>query len=357
MKRIYKLLIVLLCSVAFVSCEDDDYIKIDTLNADGDEFFCNQKVKVWLCLNSSDLWHTDYEWTCDGGELTQPQGLNEMTWKAPATPGEYTITCTAKIGGESETRSRKMYVSSYYFEKFEKSAHSMTLQGSTTSSMKKEANGNQYMQIRVNSSAETRRYVQRSFGDNTLQTPFSTRMKVGFESNMPTTQKVAVGTKSNNAMLEYRWNMRADASNNGSYISAIGMSWFPTTPTDGYPTHETASGPREFNIQLNAQYIAANGVVTGYVAYLLLETMNTFKNGEYKNVSMSVDADENLIVCIDGVQIFSHDIVKSVRARHNCEGGMYINNWQFYFVNGDGGRNIPLMYLDDAYASTTEILK
>ena len=81
-----------------------------------------------MCVRSSDLWHTNYEWSCDAGSLTQPQGLNEMTWKAPSTPGTYTITCRASIGGESQVRSHKMYVSSYNFDKFEKTPHSLSLQ-------------------------------------------------------------------------------------------------------------------------------------------------------------------------------------------------------------------------------------
>ena len=119
MKYIYQFFIVLLCAFSFASCGDDDFIEIDSLSTDGDEFYCNQKVKVWMCVRSSDLWHTNYEWSCDAGSLTQPQGLNEMTWKAPSTPGTYTITCRASIGGESQVRSHKMYVSSYYFDKFE----------------------------------------------------------------------------------------------------------------------------------------------------------------------------------------------------------------------------------------------
>ena len=80
MKSLYRL-ILLLCFAPFLaSCGDDDFIEIDSLSADGDEFYCNQKVKVWMCVRSSDLWHTDYQWSCDGGTLTQPQGLNEMTW-------------------------------------------------------------------------------------------------------------------------------------------------------------------------------------------------------------------------------------------------------------------------------------
>lgn len=358
MKNIYNLLIVLFCSLFIISCSDDDFIEIDTLNADGNEFFCNQKVKVWLCLNSSDLWHTDYEWTCDGGDLTQPQGLNEMTWKAPSTPGEYTITCKAKIGGKSEVRSRKMYVSSYYFEKFEKSSHSLTLQSSNTNSMKKEANGNQYLQIRVNSSSEVIRYVRRAFGDEALSTPLSTRMKIGFESNMPNTQMIAVGTKTTESMLEYRWNLRSDATNNGAYINQIRLRWYPGNVIDGYPTNEgVIEGTEDYNIQLIVQHTAADGKKVTYNEYRHLNTMNIFKNKEYKNVSMSVDANENLVVYVDGVEALSSDIVKEARTTHACQGKMFVDNWEYYYLNGNGGTSIPLMYIDDAYASTTEILK
>ena len=358
MKYIYQLFIVLLCTFTIISCGDDDFIQIDTLNADGDEFFCNQKVKVWLCLNSSDLWHTDYQWTCDAGTLTQPQGLNEMTWKAPSIPGTYTITCKASIGGASEVRTRTMYVSSYYFEKFEKPAHSMTLQSNNTNSMKKEANGNQYLQIKVNSPAEVNRYVRRSFGDNTLYTPFSTRMKLGFESNMPSTQRIAVGTKSTEGMLEYRWNLKSDASNNGAYINQIRFRWYPGPVSDGYPTNaNVVEGTPDYNVQLIVQYTAADGKKTTYNEYRKLSTMNVFSNGNYKNVSMSVDENDNLFVHLDGTEALSSSILKNARTEKACEGRIAINNWEFYYLNGNAGANVPVMYLDDAYASTTEILK
>ena len=100
-------------AAGLTSCSDEsDSLTIDSLNTMGDEFYCNQKVKVWMCVNSSDLWHTTYTWSCDGGTLTQPQGLNEMTWKAPSVPGTYPIPCTAKVGNKAQTRSHQMYVSS-----------------------------------------------------------------------------------------------------------------------------------------------------------------------------------------------------------------------------------------------------
>lgn len=360
MKYLYTLFIAL-CMAGFASCGEDDYLEIDSLSADGDEFFCNQKVKVWMCVRSSDLWHTNYEWSCDGGTLTQPQGLNEMTWKAPNEPGTYTIKCAAKVGGKSQVRSRKMYVSSYYFEKFEKSAHSFSLQSGNTNALKKEKNGNQYLQIRVNSSSEVKRYIRRSFGDDGLHTPFSTRCKLGFEENVPGTQYVTVGNKKEPAMLEYRWNMRSDISNNNSYISQIRMLWYPSVPADGYPEIPeggvTVEGTADYNVQLIVQHTASTGKKTTYNEYRKLNTLNTFVAKEYKNVSMGVDENETFAAYVAGTEAFTSALVANARTAHACEGGMYINNWEIYYVNGNGGRNIPLVYIDDAYGSTVEMLK
>lgn len=374
MKYLYNLLIALFCSCAIVGCGDDDFLEIDSLSTDGDEFFCNQKVKVWMCVRSSDLWHTDYEWTCEGGTFTQPQGLNEMTWKAPSVPGTYTITCKATVGGVSQVRSHKMYVSSYYFEKFEKSSHSMSLQGNNTNSLKKESNGNQYLQIRVNSNSEVKRYIRRAFGDdNLVANPFSTRIKMGFESNVPNTQRVIVGNKNENAVLEYRWNLRADASNEGAYLNQIRMMWYPGTLKDGevYPDVPvvkvdengetqpvlTPEGTLQYNVQLVAQYTGADGKKTTKNEYHFLNTMNTFKAKEYKTVSMGLDQNKVLTAYIDGVETLRSNIVQELYTEKNCKGGIYVNNWEVYYINGNGGKNIPQMYFDDAYASNTEILK
>ena len=363
MKYIYQFFIVLLCAFSFASCGDDDFIEIDSLSTDGDEFYCNQKVKVWMCVRSSDLWHTNYEWSCDAGSLTQPQGLNEMTWKAPSTPGTYTITCRASIGGESQVRSHKMYVSSYYFDKFEKTPHSLSLQGSTTGTLKKESNGNQYLQAKVNSAAEVNRYLRRAFGDNTLYTPFSTRMKLGFDSNVPNMQEIVVGKKTGKATLEYRWNLRSDASNNGSYINQIRLIWYPGKLKSGevypaVPNEElTMEGTTDYNVQLIVQYTSAAGKKITYNEYHNLNTMNTFTTKLYQTVSMSVDENEAIIVHVAGQEVLKSNILKDARTENSCEGRMSINNWELYIPNGDGGKNIPLVYIDDAYASNTGILE
>ena len=256
-----------------------------------------------------------------------------------------------------------MYVSSYYFDKFEKTPHSLSLQGSTTGTLKKESNGNQYLQAKVNSAAEVTRYLRRAFGDNTLYTPFSTRMKLGFDSNVPTMQEIVVGKKTGKATLEYRWNLRSDASNNGSYINQIRLIWYPGKLKSGevypaVPNEElTMEGTTDYNVQLIVQYTSAAGKKTTYNEYHNLNTMNTFTTKLYQTVSMSVDENEAIIVHVAGQEVLKSNILKDARTENSCEGRMSINNWELYIPNGDGGKNIPLVYIDDAYASNTGILE
>ena len=58
----------------------------------------------------SDDTDVSYEWGCDGGSMTNPQGLFENVWKAPNEAGTYEIWCTVKCGGKKETRRSKMTV-------------------------------------------------------------------------------------------------------------------------------------------------------------------------------------------------------------------------------------------------------
>ena len=248
-----------------------------------------------------------------------------------------------------------MYVSSYYFDKFEKSPHSLTVQSSSTTALKKESNGTQYLQAKVNSSAEATRYVRRAFGDNTLQVPFSTRMKIGFESGIPTTSKIIVGSKSSDAMLEYRWNLRQDATNTGSWINQIRLRWYPAPITEEYPVVPneglTPEGTTDYNVQLIVQYTDAAGKKTTLNEYHKIHTFDTFVAKEYKTVSMGVDENYNLEAYVAGQLALQSDIVARAYAQGNCVGGLFINQWDFYYLNGNAGRNVPVMYIDDAYAS------
>lgn len=86
--------------------------------------------------------------------------------------------------------------------------------------------------------------------------------------------------------------------------------------------------------------------------------MNVFtKTKVFKNVSMAVDENEQLSVYIDGIEALSSNLVKQARMENACEGVISINNWELYIMNGDGGKKIPQIYIDDTEASTSEILK
>lgn len=371
MKYIYRLLFIFLCSCSLVGCDEGDFLEIESLSTDGDEFYCNQKVKVWMCVRSSDLWHTDYEWSCDGGTLTQPQGLNEMTWKAPSAPGTYTITCRATVGGETQVRSHKMNVTTYYFDKFEKTPYSLSLQDNkaVTATLKKESESNQYLQVKINSSGEVNRYVRRSFDDKTLYTPFSTRMKLGFESNVPDMDSITVGKKKGQPTLEYRWNMRSDASNNNAYVNQVRLSWYPGKLKNGfsYPKvvdtdglggiTETVEGTEDYNLRIMVEYIATDGKKSSYTEYHMMNTMNTFVPKLYQTVSMSVDENESILIYLAGEEVLKSNLLKNVRTLNACEGRISIDNWEIYLPNGNAGKNVPVIYVDDAYASNLEMLK
>lgn len=360
MKRLYQILFGVL-ALGLFGCSDDDSISIDSLSTDGDEFYCNQKVKVWMCVNSSDLWHTTYKWECDGGEFTQPQGLNEETWKAPNVPGTYTITCTATVGGKSQTRSHRMYVSSYFFEKFEKSSQSSFTLQNGKSSIIAESDGNHYLRTTVNSSTEPTRYIRRAFGDDMLVTPFSCRAKVGFVSNMPTTKSITVGKKTANAVMEYRVNMRSDVSNENNLINYVSLQWYPGKPKDGYPTltdGTTVEGTADWNVRLAVQHTAASGIKTTNTEYHNMNTMNVFANKSYHTVALGIDNSETVHVFVDGVEVLTSTLLHDTRTEMGCPGSMFINTWDIYQLNGNGGRNLPQFYLDDAYASNIdEMLK
>lgn len=364
MKGIDKFIFGLLFIFWLASCSDDSFIEIDSLSSDGNEFFCNQKVKVWMNVRSSDLWNTNYEWSADGGVLTQPQGLDEMTWKAPNVPGTYTIRCKVTVGDKTDVREKKMFVSSYFFEKFEKAPYAFSGQSSTTLSLKTEkVNGqtNGWLQANVNSSSEVNRYLNRSFGDPELATPFSIRAKLGFESNAPTLQTIKVGNKTGNTMLEFQLNCLKDPASETGFISRVSFSWYPTNVTPGFPEVPEGAvspdGSTTYNSRVSIQTRNVLGLTTTYDYYYTISKMSTFTNKNHKRVGMAIDENYQLLVFMEGEQVLITPAIGELRASNQMQGGVFIDNWRVVFPNGNGGANRPMLYFDDAYASTTELLK
>lgn len=365
MRYINSLIITFLCSLFLVGCGDEEYIRIESLSAMGDEFYCNQKVKLWMCVESSDLWHTDYEWGCDGGKLTQPQGLDEMTWQAPNKPGTYKVWCVAKVGDKKERREHSLYVSSYFFEKFEtaKPPSSFSYQSGSKSSIAQESlpdgTKNSYLEIYASSATEVERYIRRTFGDPELCTPFYSRIKLGFVKNMPE-DRIVVGSKKSENTLRYRWTFDYNIDNGDGYVTYLDFRWYPTICKSGLNIKNetivldgTPTVAGEYNIQIQFQYQNNTTLKKNtYTHYYYSEKLNQFKNGTYETVSLGVDEEHNVLVYLSGVEVLNLPVLKDKTVELGWTGEHYIKQWDIYYINGDKGNNAPVMYYDDGYAST-----
>ena len=80
--------------------------------------------------------------------------------------------------------------------------------------------------------------------------------------------------------------------------------------------------------------------------------MNQFKNGTYETVSLGVDEDRNILVYLSGNEIMNLPVLKDKANELGWTGENYVNYWDIYYLNGDKGNNVPVMYFDDGYAST-----
>lgn len=345
-----KFLLASLCIVFATSCTDENYVHIDSLSTAGDEFYCNQKIKMWMVVRSNDLMEVDYEWSCDGGRITQPQGLDENTWQAPNVPGIYTVSCKVTAGGKSEVRTHSMYVSSYYFEKFEKLPFSFSAQSESTIAYKTETvNGvlNGYAEFNGKSTTNAYRYLNKSFNDSELKLPFSTMGKIGFSSNIPK-DTLKVGNSKGPHSLYYAWGFNRDPKKTDAvYPTEFQLEWYPNK--DGkVPNIPLVTPQSKFNTRLRINYLD-NGVARNIVSYLTINELSTFSNKVYKKVSLSIDRDYLIHVNIDGVEVLKSDFLQIFRRDFNCVDDIYINWWRIGFPVG-ASKELPVLYLDDVYS-------
>lgn len=366
MKKIFFLFITLFFLMNLIGCSDECYLAIDSLSADGNEFYCNQKVKLWMCVKSSDLWHTDYRWSCDGGTFTEPQGLDEMTWQAPEIPGIYTVKCTVTVGNKSETREHQLKVSSYYFEKFEKTPYSFAGNGVTINSKQEIVEGrtNGYIEAFVKSTSATTGYLYHDFNDLSLMgPPFSVLANMGYIANMPTTDTIKRGSKRDLNKIEFQLNCLKDPEINSAYINQISFSWVPTGVEPAFPNVPTRwnyvnlTGGTKFNAIFRINIITAQGSYDHWYYFLKIDKMSTFTNGMNHKVGIGIDTDYRFYVYLDSEEVWSTDLINERRTINEVTGNFIVKDWRIYITNGNQGVNPPLFYFDNAYASKTEILK
>ncbi|WP_234735787.1 hypothetical protein [Tellurirhabdus bombi] len=337
-----KILAILTTGLFFTGCQEPALVEIDSLSAMGDEFFFGQKVKVWMAVKTDDLPAARYQWACDGGRLTQPQGLDENTWEAPRKAGRYNITCEVNVNGKKESRVHEMWVSSYYFEKFEKTSHTFTTNGSSATIK------NGHLEPRVNSTTATRGYVQRAFADVELKVPVSSVAQVGWISNFPK-DAIRVGTAVAENTLYYEWTLNRDPRRQDNlFIDNVRFEWYPAGKTSGLPVG-TDGKPYNglFRFQ---QRNATNSVATPFLVTVNHPAL-TFAQNQNKKVAMTIGPDYRIYVYVGGEEIINSDALIQWRATNKSKDDIFVNQWRINYVGASSGQTTPLIYLDDAYTS------
>lgn len=355
MKNIIRYIPIL--AILLAGCKDEDpFVEIDSVSAWGNEFYLQEKVKVWMTVKTDNLPAARYTWSCNEGKFTQPQTLDENTWQAPREPGTYTITCTVDVEGVTKTRSRQMNVLPiYYFDKFEKLPLSFSGPSNTVSVSQIEdvLTKTKHIETRVSATGVTRGSIFRSFGDRALQAPFSTKAKVGWVSNFPA-GPITMGSNppvTAQNTLYYAWTFNRDPDKEDmEYIEAIQFEWYPRGRSGGLPT---TPGGQPYN---GVARILARNIPTNTVNLMEVYVDNpalTFVQNQPKNVAMSIDADYRMYVHVDGTEIVNTDLIQTWRAASNGGAGskdeIFINQWILNFVSNTGS-NTALIYLDDVIA-------
>ena len=299
--------IVALCIFSF-SCKKNVDIQIDTLSKSGEEFYFGEKVPVWAGT-TGDKQDITYKWSATGGTFDgfRTQNLFENLWIAPNIPGEYTITATAKSGGSSSSKSTVMKVTRYFFDEFQ-SAYTLngngwSLSNITTAGQKLITDvdpANSRLELTATSGSTPN--VRRSLDLSELKIPFSIRVKLGWKSFFRSGQAITVSLY-----------FVQPTDPTIPYIREIRWEIFPTADpalTDNYQIrYET------FTPSSNSSKFSSDTSVLPAALPLTTPTKGkkanfAMEDGEVKNLSLSVDADNVFHAYVDGELWFTSNGIK-----------------------------------------------
>ena len=273
MKKLVFNIAILIC-VIFTSCSDDDSVNIVSLNTFGTKFCRNDVVKVFVSAELSDDTDVSYEWGCDGGSMTNPQGLFENVWKAPNEAGTYEIWCTVKCGGKKETRRSKMTVlDELFYSNFETPYYN---EGWSNASMTVafDANKGTNGAVKLTSTKADGRFA-RSW--NNVSVPFSTQVDYAVNA-----------CPSDNNFAEIRIEF-ARINSAAFYVTKVCFTTYPKTGV------------------WKATYTITN-VTTGETEDIIIDegtdTANfKFKKDAFKTIAVSIDANKKFIIYYDGKKL------------------------------------------------------
>ena len=374
----YLNIIILIVAASLTGClkNDKGTLRIDSLSCDGDEFYCYQKIKMWMCVESDNLFIAKYEWGCDDGHFSEGQGFSEACW-IPHSVGEHNVWCKVTIGKNTETRYRKMNVSHYYFDFFENAAYSdgsnnytittplrsrpltWQVQGSNTNAdiptprtLKKDDNGNGYWEILMASTSQATRYINRSFAaDPNLKIPFSCRSTIGWTSAMPA-DSVTVGTTRAPAAITYQLITDRDLASTGAYIDQINFSWYPRSSftTNKLPV-DPVSG-KKYNGTFSYRK-TGDGSTTGHLWFFYHPALE-FAAMEYKKVALNISEDHIVTIYVAGVKVYETDKLKNWRNENNFTGSILVREWRILLPNSNAAATPrPTYYLGCTVAQNT----
>jgi hypothetical protein len=321
----YIYLFLFLQAALFSACKKDDLaVNIDTVSKNGSEFFQGQKVQVWVGAEVNDLPNTSFNWECDAGSFSGPSGLFQTVWVAPRKSGEFTVSCTVSCNGKSQTRSTKMTVGAYFFDKFGIASTNFTVSNFTATY----ANGEVLL---VGSKASTRGSFRREFGDTALFNPFT------YKADMAWRVKYKNATSSMYYRLLFNKPTRYDGSKVKQYIREIRLEIWPTatgtTPNytlsyEVFSSEYSVSTFTTIDTGTKPQFVFADG------------SKAVDKKG-MRPIAISVTADYKINVSLDGASVLSNDAVKLWRTANNIPdklnlGRVYVEVYEqsnFYMDN------------------------
>lgn len=276
MKKVLYSIFILLAGVLVTSCSDDSYVNIISVNTFGNKVCRNDNVKVFVTVDTDWDEKPSYKWGCNGGDMTNPQGLFENVWKAPNEPGTYEIWVEVESGKSKDKRSAYITVTDelfysnfetpYYNEGYSNS--SMTLAQQSSNCLKLTSSGNKGV-------------FQRNW-DEALTAPYSMQMQYNPQ------------TFSKGYTIDFRIAFNElDESN--KILRNVNFSVEPNTGATS----------------VYAQYVNKNnGKIE--TATTNEQTISAFKfTKKWKFVSVSLDANNKFIVYADGAKLLESDILTS----------------------------------------------
>lgn len=334
MKKYKYSLYVLFTLMIFSGCQKEKgSVQIVSLSKRGSEFFFGEKVTVWTSADIVDhsgaAYKSDatYKWECDGGSFAGVPGLFENVWVAPKAGGKYTVTVTVSDKGSTDMRKTEMYVSSYFFDKFE-SATTAWKNSDTKVSYNKTLGR---MELSVSTASKFQGNFRYEFADTALKAPFSCKADIGWTSKYPT-GKLNANKTENNTWWRFQSNR---PPHDKKYIDDIRIEFWPVGTQIGvtpalnakfrWETYDIVSGSKVWtDMPINLPAF-------------------TFAKDQVKNMIFTLTADHTAIIYMDKVEIWRTDAMKLWRTANVNIDPFYIFSWRYEYPRD------AVMTIDNAY--------